>query len=80
MLYLHPKLVKSGKIKKHQQSPDVKSKNIISYEKTIKRAWNTDDLSKSGIIGDPTNASSLKGKKILEVISNTLKKIITEMK
>jgi creatinine amidohydrolase len=80
MLYLYPKLVKSDKIKKHQLSPDAKSKNVISYEKTIKRAWNTTDLSKSGIIGDPTKASALKGKKILEVTSNTLKKIITEMK
>ena len=79
MLYLYPKLVKSNKLKKHQLSPDAKSKNIITYEKNIKRAWNTTDISKSGIIGDPTKASALKGKKILEVTSNTLKKIITEM-
>ena len=80
MLHLYPKLVKSDKIKKHQLSPDAKSKKVISYEKTIKRAWNTTDLSKSGIIGDPTKASALKGKKILEVTLNTLKKIINEMK
>ena len=73
------KLVKSNKLKKHQLSPDAKSKNIITYEKNIKRAWNTTDISKSGIIGDPTKASALKGKKILEVTSNNLKKIITEM-
>ena len=80
MLYLYPKLVKLNKIEKHQLSPDINSKDIISYEKTIKRAWNTTDLSKSGIIGDPTKASALKGKKILEVTLNTLKKIIAEMK
>ena len=53
---------------------------IISYEKTIKRAWNTKDLSKTGIIGNPTNSSADKGKKILDLTSRTLKKIIDEMK
>ena len=80
MLYLYPKLVKSNKIKKHQLSPDAKSKNVISYEKNIKRAWNTTDLTKSGIIGDPTKSTSLKGKKILEITSNTLEKIINGIK
>ena len=79
MLHLHPELIKINKIKKSNLSSDVNSKKIISYEKTIKRAWNTKDLSKTGIIGNPTNSSKDKGKKILDLTSRTLKKIIDEM-
>jgi creatinine amidohydrolase/Fe(II)-dependent formamide hydrolase-like protein len=37
-------------------------------------------LSETGIIGNPTNSSADKGKKILDLTSRTLKKIINEMK
>lgn len=80
MLHLHPELTKINKIKKSKLSSDINSKKIISYEKTIKRAWNTKDLSETGIIGNPTNSSADKGKKILDLTSRTLKKIINEMK
>ena len=80
MLHLHPELIKINKIKKNKLSSDINSKKIISYEKTTKRAWNTKDLSETGIIGNPTNSSADKGKKILDLTSRTLKKIINEMK
>ncbi len=80
MLHLYPELIKLNKIKKNKLSSDFKSNKIISYEKTIKRAWNTKDLTISGVIGNPINSTPEKGKKILNLISNTLKKIILEMK
>jgi creatinine amidohydrolase len=73
-------LIKLNKIKANKLSSDFKSKKIISYERTIKRAWNTKDLSKTGIIGNPTKSSADKGKRILDLTSRTLKKIIDEMK
>ena len=79
MLYLHPELVKTKFIKKNILSPDNNSKQIISYEKNIKRAWNTEDINKSGIIGNPAGSSSLKGKQIIDITLNTLKKIVTEL-
>tara|TARA_B100000963_G_scaffold341159_1_gene340561 strand:- start:44 stop:802 length:759 start_codon:yes stop_codon:yes gene_type:complete len=80
MLHLHPELIKLNKIKINKLSSDFKSKKIISYEKTIKRAWNTKDLTRSGIIGNPINSTAEKGKKILNLTSRTLKKIIDEMR
>ena len=80
MLHLYPELIKLNKIKRNKLSTDFKSKKIISYERTIKRAWNTKDLSKTGIIGNPTKSSADKGKRILDLTSTTLKKIIDEMK
>ena len=79
MLYLYPLLVKKNLIKKNALSPDFKSKSIISYEKNVKRAWNTEDINKSGIIGNPIGSSSLKGKQILDITLNTLKKIVMEL-
>ena len=79
MLYLYPLLVKKNLIKKNVLSPDFKSKSIISYEKNVKRAWNTEDINKSGIIGNPVGSSSLKGKQILDITLNTLKKIVMEL-
>ncbi len=79
MLYLFPNLVRQSKIFKHKLSPDYLSSKFISYEKNIKKAWLTRELSKNGIIGDPTNASTIKGRKIVEKVIICLKKIINEM-
>ena len=79
MLYLFPNLVRRSKIFKNKLSPDYLSSKIISYEKNIKKAWLTRELSKNGIIGNPTNASAIKGRKIVEKVIICLKKIINEM-
>ena len=79
MLYLFPNLVRQSKISKHKLSPDYLSSKTISYEKNIKKTWLTNELSKSGIIGDPTNANAVKGKKIVDKVVIFLKKIIIEM-
>ena len=79
MLYLKPNLVKMNKILKNYISSDYNSKKLISYEMNIKRAWNTKDLSKNGIIGNPIDANADKGKKILNLTIDTLSKIIKEI-
>ena len=79
MLYLFPNLVRQSKIAKHKLSPDYLSSKTISYEKNIKKTWLTNELSKNGIIGDPTNANAVKGKKIVEKVITCLKLIINEM-
>ena len=79
MLYLFPHLVRESKISKHKLSPDYLSSKTISYEKKIKKAWLTNELSKNGIIGDPTNANAIKGKKIVDKVLISLKKIVKEM-
>ena len=79
MLYLFPELVKLNKFKTHEYSSDYKSKKIISFEKNIKKSWLTEEISKSGIIGNPIKANKEKGRKIIDKIINCLNKIINEM-
>ncbi len=79
MLYFYPKLVRKNNIKKSRLSPDVSSNKILSYEKSIKKAWLTEELTKNGIIGDPSNANKTKGEKISDIVIDNIKKIIDEM-
>ena len=78
-VYLFPNLVRKSKIVKHKLSPDYLSSKTITYEKNIKKAWITNELSKSGIIGDPSKSSAKIGKKIIDRVTLKLNKIISEM-
>ena len=80
MLYLDKENVRINKIKKGRLSPDYKSKNVIGYEKDVKLQWNTENISKTGIIGNPLNANSLKGEKLTKITISTIEKIIKELK
>ena len=80
MLYLAKEKIRINKITKGTLSPDYKSKKIIGYEKDIKLQWNTQDISKKGIIGNPKNSTSLKGQKIVKITILVLEKIIKELK
>ena len=80
MLYLAKELVRNKKITKHNISPDSKNKNIIGFEKNVKLQWNSEDINKRGIIGNPVNASSKKGEKITNIAILTIKKIVKELK
>ena len=80
MLYLANEKVRTDKISKGKLSPDYKNNKIIGFEKNIKLQWDTQNISKSGIIGNPQNASSIKGQKITKVAISTLEKIIKELK
>ena len=80
MLYLAKEKVRINKISKGKLSPDYNNKKIITFEKNIKLQWDTKDISKSGIIGKPQNASSVKGEKLTKVAILTIEKIIKELK
>ena len=80
MLYLAKDYVKINKIKKNKLSPDYQSKNIIGFEKNIKKQWTTKEISKNGIIGNPLLANFKKGEKLTNIALKTLKKIIEEFK
>ena len=80
MLYLANEKVRINKISKGKLSPDYKNNKIIGFEKNIKLQWDTQNISKSGIIGNPQNASSIKGQKITKVAISTIEKIIKELK
>ena len=80
MLYLAKEKVRINKISKEKLSPDYNNKKIITFEKNIKLQWDTKDISKSGIIGNPQHASSIKGEKLTKVAILTIEKIIKELK
>ena len=80
MLYLNYENVRINKIKKGPLSPDFKSKDLIGYEKNVKLQWDTENISKSGIIGNPVNASASKGEKLSKITISTIEKIIKELK
>ncbi|MDC0232986.1 creatininase family protein [Pelagibacteraceae bacterium] len=80
MLYLANELVRKNKKTKHKLSPDYNNKNIIGFEKNIKLQWSTEDINNSGIIGNPINANSQKGKDLTNIATSTIKKIIKELK
>ena len=46
----------------------------------MKLQWNTENISKTGIIGNPLNANSLKGEKLAKITISTIEKIIKELK
>ena len=51
----------------------------IGYEKNIKLQWNTENISNTGIIGNPKHSSSAKGQKLVNIIILTIQKIIKEL-
>ena len=69
----------------HGYSLDDANKKIFQfisecYEKNVKLQWDTENISKKGIIGNPLNASSSKGEKIVKTTVSTIEKIIKELK
>ena len=80
MLYLDKENVRINKIKKGFLSSDYKSKKIIGFEKNVKLQWDTKNISKTGIIGNPQNATASKGEKLLKISILTMEKIIKELK
>jgi len=82
MLFLFPNLVQMDKARK--EFPDELSvKEYITFGKKASKtefSWLTADLSKSGIIGDPTQATADKGKKLFEIIVEKLCCLLKELK
>ncbi|WP_088241491.1 creatininase family protein [Calothrix rhizosoleniae] len=53
--------------------------SLLSMEGKLSFAWATKDLSKSGVIGDPTTATKEKGDRILESVSDGWVKVIQDI-
>ena len=53
---------------------------LIGYENNVKLQWDTENISKTGIIGNPVNASASKGEKLSKITISTIEKIIKELK
>ncbi|MGD0550097.1 MAG: creatininase family protein [Candidatus Bathyarchaeia archaeon] len=72
ILYIREGLVKKDKI---QKDPMRLNKNIIDYSILLAQGF-VSDISSTGVLGDPTGASSQEGEKILEVIVENMTKEI----
>lgn len=53
--------------------------SLLSMEGKLPFAWSTRDLSKTGVLGDPTVATKEKGDRILESISNGWVQVIKDI-
>jgi creatinine amidohydrolase len=53
--------------------------SLLSWEGKLPVSWVTEDISKSGVIGDPTTATKEKGDRILESVANGWVEVIKEI-
>lgn len=59
--------------------PEQPEGSLLSIEGKLSFAWTTRDLSKSGVIGDPTVATKQKGSRILESVSDGWVQVLKEI-
>lgn len=59
--------------------PELPVDSLLSMEGKLPFAWTTRDLSRSGVIGDPTVATKEKGDRILESVSDGWVKVIADI-
>ncbi len=53
--------------------------SLLSMEGKLPFAWVTRDLSKSGVLGDPTTATKEKGYRLLESVSDGWVRVIQDI-
>ncbi|MBD2385034.1 creatininase family protein [Cylindrospermum sp. FACHB-282] len=59
--------------------PEQSESTLLSWEGKLPVAWVTRDISKSGVIGDPTTATKEKGDRILESVANGWVQVIKDI-
>lgn len=59
--------------------PEQPEGSLLSIEGKLSFAWATRDLSKSGVVGDPTVATKEKGSRILESVSDGWVRVIKDV-
>ncbi|NMG06014.1 creatininase family protein [Brasilonema sp. UFV-L1] len=59
--------------------PELPEGSLLSMEGKLSFAWATRDLSKSGVVGDPTVATKEKGDRILESVSDGWVQVIKDI-
>ncbi|HEY9906216.1 MAG TPA: creatininase family protein [Thermosynechococcaceae cyanobacterium] len=76
LLSILPNTVKMERaVSEYPQEPE----GLLSVEGKLPIPWTTRDLSKSGVIGDPTTATQEKGDRILESLSDGWVKVICDV-
>lgn len=78
MLSLLPEQVKMAQAIA-EYPPEQTEGSLLSWEGKLPVAWVTEDISKSGVIGDPTTATKEKGDRILESVANGWVEVIKEI-
>lgn len=70
-------------VKMHQAvaeyPPELPKESLLSMEGKLPFAWVTKDLSKSGVIGDPTTATQEKGHQLLDALATGWTQVIEEI-
>jgi creatinine amidohydrolase len=59
--------------------PEQAEGSLLSIEGKLSFGWATRDLSKSGVVGDPTVATKEKGDRILESVSDGWVQVIKDV-
>lgn len=59
--------------------PAQPAESLLSLEGQLPFAWSTDDLSRSGVIGDPTTATQEKGDRLLESLAIGWARVIQDI-
>jgi creatinine amidohydrolase len=77
MLSILPSQVKMEKAV--AEYPDLPTDTLLSMEGNLPFAWVTKDLSKTGVFGDPTVATTEKGSRILDSLSDGWVQVIQEI-
>ncbi|RUR83430.1 creatininase family protein [Chlorogloeopsis fritschii PCC 9212] len=78
MLSILPNQVKMEKAVA-EYPPQQPEDSLLSVEGKLSFAWATRDLSKSGVVGDPTTATKEKGDRILESVSDGWVQVIKDI-
>ncbi len=78
MLSLLPEQVKMS-LAQREYAPQLPDKSLLSLEGDLSFAWLTRDISKSGVIGDPTKASREKGEILLNSLAQSWSQLIKEV-
>jgi creatinine amidohydrolase/Fe(II)-dependent formamide hydrolase-like protein len=82
-MYLHPELVRSDKIqleKPHQFTADAGYKHLKLDSKTVNFSWLTRDISRKGVVGDPTKASKKDGQRLFTLMVERVCEVLREVK
>lgn len=76
MLHLLPEQVRMDQAIA-EYPPDLDAQGLLSWEGNLPIAWLTHDLSRSGVIGDPTPATATKGAEIFEQLVQGWVQVLT---
>lgn len=83
MMHLHPELVRTDKIfaeKPYAFSKETGYEYLTLDSRTVTFSWLTKDVTRKGVIGDPTKASKEDGEKLFNAMVERICQILREIK